>query len=132
MFADRGQEHKTAWCGIFALSCYMLEGLWPDPAPRWEPGVKHPEHKGRTYYGFAALAVDDGRMKITHEPEPGDLVIFGAPLWHHAIVERVEGGKVHSIDGNVLPFPKEGCAAKVRDLTPAVTFYSIHPLISGV
>ena len=69
-------------------------------------------------------------LRVVSVPEPGDVVVFGAPLWHHAIVERVEAGKLHTIDGNVLPFPKEGCAAKVRDIGPAVTFYSIHSLIS--
>src|SRR5690242_12823607 len=35
MYADRGYEKSKAWCGIFALSCYVLEGLWPADAPLW-------------------------------------------------------------------------------------------------
>lgn len=117
-FADKGLEHRKAWCGIFALACLKLEGIAPDIM--WDPTGK----------GFV------GHLKVTHEPLAGDVVIFGAPLWHHAIVDRVEGGLVHTIDGNVLAGldahgqPREGCGRRKRPLTPAVTFYSIHKLIA--
>lgn len=110
-FADGKHEHDTSWCGIFALACLKLEGLAPEFM--WTTG------KGFVYH-----------LRSVSLPKPGDVVVFGAPLWHHAIVEYVAAGKVHSIDGNVLPFPKEGCSARVRDLTPATVFYSIATLIS--
>lgn len=110
-FADKGHEHNIAWCGIFALSCLKLEGLAPDIT--WTTG------KGFVYH-----------LHNVPLPEPGDVVVFGAPLWHHAIVESVADGKVHTIDGNVIPFPREGCGARVRPIDAGVQFYSIHTLIA--
>lgn len=124
-YAGKGLEHKKAWCGIFAGACLVLEGLYPEGYERWRDGS-----------GFVLRAVSDGHLKVTHEPQKGDLVIFGPPLWHHAIVERVEGGKVYSIDGNSLggfddyKQLREGVTEKVHAIDLHTTFYSIAPLVS--
>ena len=114
-----GHAHDKAWCGVFALWCYVSEGLcsWV-----WSVEVHAP--------GFA------WRLPRTTEPKPGDLAVFeknprtGATLWHHAIVERVEGDEVHTIDGNALPFPREGVAHATHPIDENVRFYSVEPLIS--
>lgn len=110
-----GHVHDKAWCGVFALWCLVTEGLcnW-----QWVDGD-----------GFVY------RLERTTDPQPGDIAVFerspsGAVLWHHAVVERVElGHYVHTIDGNALPFPKEGVEAKVHE-TNGAKFYSIAQLIS--
>jgi len=33
--------------------------------------------------------------------QPGDIVVFQGSLVHHAVIERIEGGMVHTIDGNI-------------------------------
>jgi len=116
-FADRGLERTRAWCGIFALACLVLEKVWPADAPLWVNGK-----------GFVLAAVRTGLMRVVSIGEPGDVVCFGAPLWHYAIVERVEGGKAYTIDGNVMG-AVEGCSAKVHKIDAATAFYSIGPLV---
>lgn len=126
--------HAKAWCGIFVGSCLVLEGLWPAKAERWKDGR-----------GFVLRAVADGLLRVVSIPEPGDIAVFGAPLWHHAIVESVGGGKVCTIDGNAIGSlgvgadggPREGCCAHdgefgfaPRPIDAHVTFYSIHPLLA--
>lgn len=123
-YADKRLGSKVAWCGVFCGALLMLEGLWPSDAPRWEP-VK----------GFVLRAVRDGRLRVVSLPEPGDLVVFGAPNWHHAIVVKVENGLVYSVDGNSMQAPLEGVVAHdgtdkpPRRITHETVFYSIAPLL---
>ena len=114
-FADRGAEHSVSWCGIFALA--GLHVIAPTRAPMWATGK-----------GF----VRD--LRTVSLPEPGDIAVFrkgadGRDLWHHAIVERVERGRVYTIDGNVLPAPREGVARRDRPIDANATFYSIASLL---
>ena len=109
-----GHEHDVAWCGGFVLWCLRQEGVcsWD-----WEIG------KGFVW-----------RLKATALPEPGDVAVFkkspsGSVLWHHAIVERCDGGRVYTIDGNSMPAPREGVTAKDRPIDTNVTFYSIGSLL---
>lgn len=115
-FADRkGTEHSISWCGIFCLA--GLHEIAPTRAPMWITG------KGFVF-----------DLRVTLLPEPGDIAVFrkgadGRDLWHHAIVERCEKGRVHTIDGNVLIAPREGVARRVRPIDGNVTFYSIATLL---
>lgn len=125
-FADKGLEHARAWCGIFCLAVLRLEGVAAEL--RWYTGERVNGDERR--YGFVF------ELATTKLPKPGDVAVFrkgtdGKDLWHHAIVEYCEAGKVHTIDGNVLPFPKEGCSRRVRPIDSNVAFYSIAPLIGG-
>jgi len=118
-WSGQGLERKKSWCGVFALSCLVLEGLWPAGAERWRDGS-----------GFVLRGVADGLLRVTKFPSPGDVAVFGPPLWHHAIVAaEVVSGKVATVDGNVLG-PVEGVAEKVHAVTGQTVFYSIAPLIS--
>jgi hypothetical protein len=123
------EVHSKAWCGIFAGACLVLEGLWPADAKRWVDSK-----------GFVLASVAAGLLRVVDVPRPGDVVLFGAPLWHHAIVDLpgMVGGKVHTIDGNSIGNlglgpdgqPREGCSKKVHTVDHATVFYSIAPLIS--
>jgi len=114
-FADKGAEHSVSWCGVFVLA--GLHHVAPTRAPMWKTG------KGFVY-----------ELKGVPLPEPGDIAVFrkganGKDLWHHAIVERVEKGRVYTIDGNVLVAPREGVARRDRPVDSNVQFYSIATLL---
>lgn len=106
------KPNEKSWCGIFCLAGLHAVGLcdWLWSTRRTEPGFVW-------------------RLRVTHEPQPGDIVIFGAPLWHHAIVQDVRNGRVYTIDGNVMRAPLEGVATRDRPIDSNVTFYSIASLL---
>lgn len=95
---------RLAWCGIFALWCLREAGL---ARFDWEFG------KGFLY-----------RLRRTDTPEPGDIGYIDHPFQHHLIVERVDGDRVHSIDGNTPRVQR-----KERPRSAITAFYSIEPLI---
>ncbi len=118
-----GHPHDKAWCGVFALWCYVKEELcdWT-----WTPDGA----------GFVH------RLQRTQRPEPGDVVVIdrtpsGVVLWHHAIVTRVDGWYLHTVDGNALPYPLEGVDERVHAWGSSdryhsnVDVYSIEGLISS-
>ncbi len=84
---------KISWCGGFALWCLRQAGL---TSRMWTPGQ-----------GFAY-----GYLRTVSLPEPGDIAYFGKPNHHYAIVRRVSGGRVYTVDGNTLSAPREGVTAK--------------------
>lgn len=109
-----GHKHDKSWCGIFCLAGLHAIGVcdW-----MWQGG------KGFVW-----------RLARTTEPQRGDIAVFrkgasGKDLWHHAIVESADEDRVHTIDGNVMPFPKEGVETRVRPIDSNVTFYSIGRLL---
>lgn len=83
------------WCGAFALWCLHQAGCGLDV--HWVIGL-----------GF--LLVPPRALALVVTPEPGDVSYKPHPWQHHAIVERVEGKTVHTIDGNQGPpsFIKRG------------------------
>lgn len=113
-----GHVHDKSWCGIFALAGLHTIGLCS-----WAWGV------GKNDVGFV------WRLRVVQLPEPGDIAVFrinphtGATVWHHAIVERAEGGWVYTIDGNAMTAPKEGVEARQHPIDSNVTFYSIASLM---
>lgn len=117
-FADSGNEHKVSWCGVFCLAGLIEVGIWPGPS--WQTGQ-----------GFVNAEDATGKrlLPMTRLPQaPGDIVVFGAPGWHHAIVHSWGNGKVVTIDGNTLPAPREGCAARERPLA-AYGYFSLSRLL---
>ncbi len=104
-----GHWHDKAWCGAFALRC-INRAL--GTAHKWAPGV-----------GFLSPL----GLRIVSLPEPGDVAYFAAGQ-HHAIVERFEGGKLYTVDGNSFTAPREGVALRER-ANPTVTYYSISRLL---
>jgi len=102
-----GHAHDISWCGGFALWCLRMAGLcdW-----NWKIGSGFLEVKG---------------LPKVSLPEPGDIGYL-AKNQHHFVVERVELGKVYSIDGNHMAAPKEGVGTAVRELGDVTAFYSIR------
>jgi hypothetical protein len=105
-----GHPHDKAWCGGFALWCLRQAGLcdW-----LWINA------KGFLF-----------RLPSVSLPEPGDIAYF-AKGHHHAVVESAGNGRVYTIDGNSMPFPREGVTAKSYPIDPWVSFYSIRQLVSA-
>jgi peptidoglycan hydrolase-like protein with peptidoglycan-binding domain len=101
-----------SWCGGFALAVLHEAGLCDWPWVIWKGG--------NSPSGFLY------RLPITIEPKPGDIAYFHA-YQHHAIVEKLRGGMLHSIDGNQRPgqqvLPRE------KLLSTVAAFYSIGDLI---
>jgi hypothetical protein len=105
-----GRPHEVSWCGGFALWCLRTAGLcdW-----NWKVGS-----------GFLEVR---GLPKVSI-PEPGDVAYY-TRAQHHAVVERVESGRVFTIDGNTMSAPKEGVVAHARPINEAAAYYSIRKLV---
>ena len=73
------------WCGAFALSRLHAAGC--AIGVEWRIGQ-----------GF--LLVPPHALQTVAMPKPGDVSYKASPFEHHAVVERVEDGIVHTIDGN--------------------------------
>ena len=116
-----GRDHSrdTSWCGIFVLSALRAAGV-VGPDWTWATGL-----------GFVNREDPAGKrwMPCTALPQaPGDVVVFGAPTWHHAIVHSWGNGRVYTVDGNTLPAPREGVATRSRPLA-AYGYYSLARLL---
>ncbi len=107
-----GQPTKISWCGGFALWALRVAGLCDWDWVIWKGG--------NSPSGFLY------RLPITIEPEPGDMAYY-RHLSHHAIVAKVNGDNIETIDGNQKP----GESVQVRQKTRAqvTAFYSIAPLL---
>lgn len=103
-----GNPKGISWCGGEALWVLHQAGLTDI---MWEIGK-----------GFAAK-----HLPTTRDPLPGDIAYFDQPFQHHAIVEKIEGGNLYTIDGNQSP--GEQVLPKIRNKNSATAFYSIQPLI---
>lgn len=71
-----------SWCGIFSVWAHKQGGK---DIGEWQMGR-----------GVSAF----GTLTPTTSPQPGDIGYIHKPYQHHCIVVKVEGGSVHSIDGN--------------------------------
>lgn len=109
-----GFPHTIAWCGGFALWCYVNEvpacADW-----RWKVG--------------SGFALPYG-MRMVSLPEPGDLVYWeylnGVRVHHYAIVRDVKDGIVYSIDGNQGISPRERVEERDRSIVHTKpVFFSI-------
>jgi hypothetical protein len=110
------------WCGGFALRCLRAAGLtsW-----KWIVG------KGFIWYGENGKPLALPRLPVVRHPKPGDVAYFKRGQ-HYAIVERVEGNTVHTIDGNTKAPPTDLTPCVRRHARPrlaAAAYYSIAPLL---
>lgn len=112
-----GRPHDVSWCGGFALWC-LTEALPACADWSWEPGV-----------GF----VYRYSMPQVTEPEPGDVAYFrtlgGREIHHYAIVERADGGRIYTIDGNQGVRPVERVERRSRSLGTLTTVFSIREVL---
>lgn len=91
-----GNKSGYAWCDVFVDWCI------------WTASGKNAEHAqyvecqtgdlGAGCYYSAGYYKDAGRF-YSSDPLPGDQVFFG-DYEHTGLVERVEGGKIYTIEGN--------------------------------
>lgn len=107
-----GRPTRIAWCGGFCLWVLRTAGLCEWDWIIWKGG--------NTPSGFLF------RLPLTIEPEVGDIAYY-RHLQHHAIVERVNGNQIDTIDGNQGPGEQVLPKRKFREQISA--FYSIAPLL---
>jgi len=93
-----GHGNNQAWCSTFvtwALKKADAQGAQiPDFVKKAEPG-------GAAVESYRNAYQQNGRLFRSGTPQPGDLVFFGSGGGEHiGIVERVENGKVYTIEGN--------------------------------
>lgn len=120
--ADPAAVHGVSWCGIFCLAGLIACGILGADR-HWVTG------KGFVNWEDAA---GKRLLPMTRLPQaPGDIVVFGAPGWHHAIVHSWGDGLVTTLDGNTLRAPREGCAARRRSLT-AYGYFSLGRLLGEI
>lgn len=109
-----GGQKGLAWCGAFALWCLRQAGV---TTRLWRLGL-----------GFLSVAP---ALKQTLDPKTGDVAYFDRPFQHHAIVDRIEGDTLYTVDGN--QGAPQTVRAKARRLVPvdavqrALTTHG-HPL----
>ena len=109
-----GPLDGTHWCGIFCLAMLHRAGLAKDV--KWKLGS-----------GFC-----ERELKRVRRPEPGDIAVYGAPNWHHAIVTAVDESKstFDSIDGN-QGHPVTIKARQGVSLRKPFAFYSITKFVEA-
>lgn len=91
-------KQGVAWCAVFVGWCF-LQCFGKDVALR----LQCQPRSGNAGAGCGAAAryyKEKGRFSTT--PEAGDQIFFsnGSEVSHTGIVEKVEGGKVYTIEGN--------------------------------
>ena len=108
---------RIHWCGAVALWSLHMSGLCT-----WRWGFS-PDKPGFIWrLGWRTI-------KLPVRPEPGD-ICYCERAQHHAIVERVDGNRVITIDGNAGPAPGQVRRSKGRLLgKPGVHYYSIGALV---
>lgn len=114
----RGRSWRIGWCSIFASWCYRQAGSKTFYPCRFVSGLFTAE--GYSDYSEAMLIDAKARrrgLSVVSAPEPGDLVVWqwdtGATD-HTSIFERLQGGMVVSIDGNVPDVVKRCVRSKSR------------------
>jgi len=93
-----GHANNQAWCSTFVTAMMKkaeAQGAQiPDFVQKAEPG-------GAAVESYRNAYQQNGRLFRQGTPQPGDLVFFGAGGGEHiGIVERVENGKVYTVEGN--------------------------------
>lgn len=92
-----GPKNGFDWCDVFVDWCFVhtfgreiAQKLLCQPDKSLGAGTKY----SRDYYK------SKGRLYGT--PQPGDQIFFGdsSSIWHTGIVVKVEGGFVHTVEGN--------------------------------
>jgi hypothetical protein len=105
----------VSWCQIFWLHCLRAAGVtdlvWSDLVRR---GWVH------------------GWLLQTDDPQPGDLGYIDQPWQHGAVVRRVVGDTVWTVDGNMWGEGGKRVREKMRKRSEFTTFYSIAQLLPDV
>lgn len=100
---------KIHWCGVFALWSAHKAGFACDWM--WDLSTG----KGFLY-----------RLPVTKDPKPGDMGYLHN-FQHHAIIEKVDGNMITTLDGNSGPAPSR-VLRNVRPRSSFATFYDTSPM----
>ena len=100
-----GKKNGFAWCDVFVDWCfYTAFGF--DMAMKMTYQPKKGTGAGCTY--SAKFYKNNGKF-FTSNPQPGDQIFFtddgGKSSYHTGIVEKVENGRVYTIEGNTSSLP---------------------------
>ena len=121
-----GKKNGYAWCDMFVDWCFITTfGL--------ELGMKMTNQAERGYGAGCYMSANYYKyIDCFHEddPQPGDQIFFtsdgGKTMEHTGIVEKVEGGRVYTIEGNTSSVP--GVVANggmVREKSYSLTYNRI-------
>ena len=113
--ATRGCCGALAWCGVFVLWVLRMVGL---TTRKWVSG------RGFIYIDAQGHSTAKPWLPIVAMPAIGDIAYFDQPYQHYALVEEVEGARVHLIAGNT-----PNVSRSVVPLAKATAYYSIAPLL---
>ena len=103
------------WCGAMAL--WAIKGAFA------EFGYTLPVN---WKIGLGFCEVGPMRLPRTKAPKPGDVAYSDQPFQHHAVVEKLEGGVLTTIDGN-----QPDVRRKTRKEPAGIVYYSIAPYIAA-
>jgi len=93
-----GHANNQAWCSTFVTWALKKAEAQGAKIPDF---VKNAEPRGAAVESYKAAYEKAGQTFRKGTPQPGDLVFFGANGGSHiGIVEKVENGKVYTIEGN--------------------------------
>lgn len=95
----QASKQGFAWCDMFVDHCFLQLCGW-DPVKAQEVICQTGPYGAGCEFS-AKYYKAQGRF-YTSDPQPGDQIFFGrnGSYEHTGIVEKVEGGKVHTIEGN--------------------------------
>lgn len=108
-------DSSISWCGAFAL-WVLRQALridWP-----WIPS------KGFLFVDNDGNSLRVPRLPIVKVPSIGDVAYYDKPYQHYALVEEVEGDKVHLIAGNTPDVSRY-----TEPLSKATAYFSLAPLL---
>ena len=99
-----GKKNGYSWCDCFVDYCFIYTfGLELGMAMTFQP--KKGEGAGCTY----SMRYYKKASRFFKDPQPGDQSFFtndgGARSYHTGLVEKVDGGRVYTIEGNTSSAP---------------------------
>jgi hypothetical protein len=90
-----------------------------------EAGVTDRTWQLGTGFLLSGQGGSEKNFPITKTPKLGDVAYFDKPFQHHAIVERLDGDRVHLIAGNTST---RNVARQTKPTRDAV-FFSVEPFV---
>ena len=92
-----GKKNGYDWCDVFVDWCFVTT-FGREPAQKL---LCQPDRSLGAGTGYS-LNYFKQKGRLFNSPQPGDQVFFGnaKSTWHTGVVVKVEGGFVHTIEGN--------------------------------
>lgn len=122
------KDAEGYWADVLPGATTYPEGMWCGAFVLWvlrEAGVTDRTWKLGSGFLLSGQGGSQKNFPLTKTPQPGDVAYFDQPFQHHAIVERVEGDRVHLIAGNT---PTRDVARQTKPVRDA-KFFSVAPFV---